>query len=137
MTEAEWKCLGDYARERADDLGLRDWWVRIEKVSSEEDALASCRVIRGRRLVYIRVCEGFREEKPDEQRSTIIHELLHCHMAAMEWVVSATESALGSSAYAICHEGFTDALEHAVDGIAESIAEKYPLISWPTKPRKK
>jgi hypothetical protein len=134
MTEQEWTILGEYIRWVANEMGLRDWWIHLAKEPPEgEDADASIFPTQGRKHAVIHVCRGFRELLPDVQRQVIVHELIHCHLAAAEDVIRldlCATAILGQAVYDMTWSTFKRSVEYAVDGMADAWAEKLPLIEW-------
>ena len=136
MKPEDWVVLGQYVRDRADDLALRDWTFTIaHDPPSHAPALAETRPVYGRRLAAIRFCVEFRELTDDEQRHVVIHELLHCHLADLQHQTgseSRLEKALGQSG-SLALAGIAQSIEYAVDAITDGIAEHHPLIAWTTE----
>lgn len=133
MTENAWGILGQYMRDRADELGLRDWHLFLTHIPpDDEDADGICTPTEGRKHATIKVCRDFKEQlKPDAQRAVIIHELLHCHFqAAVDMVRVDLPRLLGQPAYDVFFPAFRRSMEYAVDGITDAIADKFPLIEW-------
>lgn len=133
MTETQWKTLGDYVRDMADVLGLRDWWLFLDHTPSDDDCVASVKVIYGRRNATIRVSTTFMDERLDAQRNSIIHELLHCHTSQIVNCVDHdlhNSGALGTQALDLLMNTMLRTTELAVDAISMSIADRYPMIEW-------
>lgn len=132
MTDTEWTVLAQYLRSCADKLGLRDWTIRLlhdRPNSPETHAHTEC--VYGRKLAEIKVCRDFREQDPEEQRHTIIHELLHLHTDAADSIVNnEIREALGKQTGYVAYEAHHRAIEIAVDDIATAIAQYFPLIEW-------
>lgn len=133
MIDADWDVLGRYVRALADDLGLRDWSLILKRdPPSDEAALASVNAIEGRKLATVRVCSEYRELTADEQRQTVVHELLHCHLAeGFHYLSKVLRPALGTAADAVL-EAFRLKIEYAVDAIATESANRFPHIEWKT-----
>ena len=133
MTKADRKVLTDYVRSVADDLGLKDWAIEVsDEEPIDPDANASCQPTYGRKYATLRFASDFREHKPESQRNTVVHELLHCHLHPLgeqaEWDLS---ELIGKSAdFAFC-KAFRRNLEYAVDGLAGAYSKHQPLIEWP------
>lgn len=137
MTDAEWIVVETYVRNRARELGLSDWDIVIEREPCDDDtAFAENATTPGRRYAKIKLCKRFRELTADEQRSTIIHELLHCHSAGIEHFLHADlkeHPALTSNEHAFIDAVGMRRIEDMIDGIAEAVALKYPVIQWPKR----
>lgn len=132
MTEAERAILAQYVRERADELGLRDWVIELSRDEpGQDDALAVVEAITGRKKAVVKVCPDFRALSPAEQRNTIIHELLHCHLWPIEEVGDSLDVALSHGQW-MQHKGNVHlAVEYACDGLATAIDELFDLVPWP------
>ena len=74
--------------------------------------------VEGRKYANLRLGECFLVDAAEEQRHTIVHELLHCHLGPMTRMIEA-------------HDGMPPAamlaLEYCVDGLADAIAPLLPL----------
>lgn len=132
MNRADQKELGRYVRFVADEMGLRDWTFNLYYECDEDDCYAVCRTTYGRKQADIRFCDDFRDMKPDAQRHTVIHELLHCHFAAAQDLPrNELLRQLGQSAYDLFMGAYRQAQEYGIDGVADAIEKHYPLIEWP------
>lgn len=108
-----------YIRQLADALHLRDWRIEVsEELPAGENSIASCQPVYGRKYAVIRLSEGFLNDDHDEQRHTVIHELLHCHTGPMNRLLEAEESFTAS---------VRQTMEYMVDGLADAIAPLLPL----------
>ena len=108
-----------YVRQLADTLRLRDWRIEVyEDAPADSTATASCCPVQGRKFAVIRLGESFLTDPPDDQRHTLTHELLHCHLGPMTRMIEA-------------HDGLPPAanlaMEYCVDGLADAIAPLLPL----------
>lgn len=119
--------LGKYVRELADVMGLRDWTITMRDEPCSEDCAADIQVTYGRKFASIRFDPDWASEKPETLRATCIHELLHCHLKPTEWALNNAQSALGMLAFGVLSGAYEDALEVAIDGIANEWANTLPL----------
>lgn len=128
---------GQYARDLADKMELRDWTVNIvnEPPGNENwGASAECRY--GRKFVNIRFCNEFDEWKPENQRSTMVHELLHCHFAAVTQHLADARGNVGKTWVDLLDHVVKTHLEYGIDAVADALAKSLPLP--PTeKPKKR
>jgi len=68
-----------YVRLIADKIALKDWTVQIsESQPADRGAMASVNPCEGRKWGTIFLADGHFGESREEQRHTIVHELLHC-----------------------------------------------------------
>jgi hypothetical protein len=126
------KALALYIRSTADQMGLRDWDFNLLREPCDDDCNAQCRVIYGRKLADIRVSEHFREFDPARIRRTVVHELVHFHLAAAtNSVEHDLDGHLSGQANGLFYSGWLRNLEYGVDGIATAWATTFPLIKWP------
>lgn len=133
MTKADRAELGRYVRWLANELSLRDWeLVLFHRNPDDEDDIATCDPTYGRKRAEISFRDDFRTQTPEVQRHTIVHELLHCHFAAMqEFIRIQTLKPLGQGTYDMFQGAYRQALEYGIDGITDGIAHRFPLIDWP------
>jgi hypothetical protein len=133
VTSAEDKALGAYIRACADEMGLRDWTLtfKSEPLDDSEGAWARCQPTDGEKRATIEVCKEFRTEDADIQRMAIIHELVHCHMASVQFFARNDLSEMLGKSGMLMQQGLERDIEYAVDGIAVAWAEKFPMIGWP------
>lgn len=112
-----------YFRHIADRMALKDWTIEITNdAPSSSTALANVHRIKGRRIARIGLSEGFLRDTQEEQRDTVVHELIHCHLVLADCLVG--EKLSGSDL--IC---YYDAQEYGVDALAATIASLMPLPS--------
>lgn len=131
MKKRDRKALGRYIRAVADEMGLRDWNLHLLNEPADDDCNAQACIIYGRKRASIRVCEGFRDFEPERIRHSVVHELIHCHTAAMDNLVEHDlDEHLGIPTAAIFHAGYRRHAEYAVDGLADALAPHMPLIEW-------
>lgn len=119
--------LGQYVREIADLCGLRDWTVRVDVATADDNHAGECAVTYGRKFGTVRLAEDWASEEPDTVRQTVVHELLHMHTEPIFWAVNNAQDVLGTATFTVLEGGVRDALEVAIDGIATAWAETLPL----------
>lgn len=134
MKKRDHKALTAYIRETADAVGLRDWEVRLSDERAAEGKAASVQAVFGRKFARVLIGKDFRGESPEDQRDTIVHELIHLHLEpAADMVYRDLEKVLGRPADAVFTNGFERQLEYGIDGLAAALAPHMPLIDWPKK----
>ena len=119
--------LYDYIQELAALLNLGQWKITISPLPPEDDALATCRVTSGQQLATIRIAQATIKADPEEQRATLLHELLHIHLWAIGEVVEHAFPALGTTAAGVLEAAHDLAAERAIDALALAIAPFFPL----------
>ena len=120
--------LGAYIREMADIMGLRDWHLNLRHDPPDrEECAADIDVVYGRRAAAIRIQTGWEHWKPEDLRSTVAHELIHCHLNPSRNVLDNMEQAIGQMLHNTAYNALTDYIEYATDAIATAWAEFLPL----------
>lgn len=132
MTKAQAQWLSDYVFLVASKMKLKDWDFDIDESPPDTDnAAAAIRCVPGRKYAVIRVAVDFFQEKPQQQRHSITHELIHCHMSMAHNYI---DGLLDSGDLTCTHrEAFMFNLEYGVDGMADAIAPFMPLPPKPVK----
>lgn len=145
------KAIEHYVRYCANEMGLRDWTLAVNLLVSEADLRntddhdgsnevwgASCEPVRGRK--YATISFGLEvidalivDDRRVDFRQTVAHELTHCHFA-MLWEqlrLDLLESGLlGQNVYDVFIKSVERNMEYGVDGVADAIAQRLPLIDW-------
>lgn len=150
MKKKTHKAIGEYVRYCADAMGLRDWTLRVD-VASDEDLRkiddhdgddqvwgATCDPVRGRKYATISfgplVIQNLLEGDRESFRITVAHELTHCHFA-MLWEQLRHDLWEGRVLAQDTYDQFIKSaernMEYGVDGVAEAIAPRLPLIELP------
>lgn len=134
MKKRDRRVLADYIRTTADEMGLRDWEIRLEDDPASEGCCASVRATYGRKLAKVYVEKDFKTaQTPEEQRDTIVHELIHLHFESMSNMVRCDlERIIGQPTDHVFFNGFERQFEYGVDAMAGALAKHLPLIEWPS-----
>ncbi len=112
-----------YVSEIASQLWLSDWtFVITERAPDSCDADAAIECLQGRKYARLFFSEKHLRDSEQDQRHTIVHELIHCHLALAADIANQ------------CIDGdkfppFRLGMEYAVDGLADAIAPLMPLPS--------
>lgn len=123
MRDERRQAFSPYVRDIADRLRLRDWTIRVmDDEPEDKDAAASCQCIYGRKLANIRLAGSFLDDEPAEQRHTVVHELLHCHLDDAYWFAYGQLPGDGGT-----REAFVRFFEKGIDGLADAISPLLPL----------
>ncbi len=126
--------MGPYIRHLANLLGLRDWTITFQAEPVVEDKQGQVQCIYGRKQAMIKLAWDASHQDPEKVRHTVVHELLHCHLDPISRVVENVETNLGEALYGVVRCSHRDAIEWAVDGIADAVA---PLLPLPVKAKRK
>lgn len=71
---------------------------------------------------------------PAQQRVTLVHELVHCHLEPLSWSFNqAAETGLPATALNIATHTFGQRVERATDDLARLLAPHCPLPPWTKK----
>ena len=140
MRKRDRKELGRYVRWIADEMGLRDWTLRIDIAQPEApngaDGMewgASCAPIPGRKAATITFAPWQRNVDLEQLRETVVHELTHCHFFGLwDTVRRDILHPLGQTTYDVFVAGLERHMEYGVDAMAEALAPHMPLIEWPS-----
>jgi hypothetical protein len=126
--------LGEYMRDVADKMGLRDWHLWLSKEPAPQDpydkeskVAAHVHVVHGSKRATISFHKDWMHDDPDEFRQNMVHELIHCHTAPMRWAVNNVKFTASGPMYEVICAAYEDAHEVAVDDISRAWAEFMPL----------
>jgi hypothetical protein len=132
MTKRDQKVLGRYIRRVADELELRDWTLTLSNNPAPKDCYGHMTETYGRKLAVIEVCADFRNLDAEQQRHTIVHELVHCHLAPpTNMVLNDLEKELSDTTDRIFWASYKRQIEYSTDALASALAKHLPLIDWP------
>lgn len=128
MTPKQTRSLVRYMSDLTREYGLGSWRIIVHEGCTEDDHAAEVSCVYGRRIAHVNLAADFASYPPEEQRSTILHELTHIHLDQMNSLIDETlPAAMGAPAYTAFLAGYRQAMEHATDAIAMAIADKFPL----------
>lgn len=127
MTNEQRAGLAAYIRRLADLMELRDWRFKLGDHPAAEDCGAHIEVVAGRRFATVTVPFAWPGFDPTEQRHYACHELLHAHLAPVEFAVQSLQTNLGDHVFGVFAELHKTAIEHAIDAIADALAPYLPL----------
>ncbi|EFD50340.1 hypothetical protein HMPREF0569_1593 [Micrococcus luteus SK58] len=116
-----------FMAEVASVLGLPQWSIRVMEKPCEKDAQATVGVIHGRYVAEVRLSRGWTHVHPDEQRNTLVHEVLHLFHHRIDDVVLAAESAVPKKALRRLHDGLNVELEYMVD-LLTTVVQDMPAV---------
>lgn len=144
LTKPQRAAIGEYLRDAADALELRDWTVFLELEPADQDAnpkgevaWAEVTCIYGRKHAHVAVAEHFTAlgktlEGRRRQRHILVHEMTHAILGPLQDHVRIhLPNHLGQQGYDIFYAAFYQHLEYAVDQIAAVAAKHLPLPNIP------
>ncbi|MCC6311345.1 MAG: hypothetical protein IT345_10565 [Trueperaceae bacterium] len=129
MTPKQYRSLARYMASIAKDFGLRDWALTLhDEPPDDPNALASVECVFGRRNAHVRVAQDFDQYPPEDQRTAILHELIHVHTEGLRALLrNSLPDLIGHPTFNALWAGVTQADEHATDALADAIAPYYPV----------
>jgi hypothetical protein len=115
--------MAPYLRHLADEMGLRDWTVFVHSDSPDDNRhMAEADCVYGQKRINVSVADKFFGGDEEDHRKTLVHELIHAHLAPMHHYL---HRVLEDSEF----EAYQLTMEYAVDGMAEEWAKHLPLPS--------
>lgn len=130
LTTAQRSKLLKYVRSMADTLGLKDWTITISPDPVEKSANASAQVTcpAGAKIADIEFGADFASKSREEQRWTVVHELVHLHFEPMALMTEeVAKKTMSPEAGSVFSAAFIHELEYGVDGVAVAVSPLLPL----------
>lgn len=124
------RALLKYIRAVMNEMELRDWTIHVmhDPLPADSGNLASINRTYGQKRAAISLCAGWDNLDADIRRSTIIHELLHCHWAGADSTIEEDlPNLLGMPTFNAFFEGYRRHMEYAIDAMAEAFSRYIPL----------
>lgn len=133
--DAAWQTLTDYVTAMQAEFHVEHWEVTI--LTDELPDADTTEIEQTLRIeqdtTEWRIGDRFFDQEPEEQRTTVVHEMIHMHMwHSWSDLAHALEAAVPSSAWEIMRRSHEKANERDTERLARAIAPKYDLIEWPT-----
>lgn len=115
----------------ADGIGLHEWGLSLDTGDPEqEDAAGMCYPFPKTQTAVIVFNWDYMEQNGEEVfRRCAVHELLHCHFAAMDTTVHSAEQLLGTIGWSVFSSAWDLAMETCLDAIATVLARQFLLPS--------
>lgn len=136
-TEQRKKAVTTHLKDLATILLLQDWTIKVmwDKYCEEfDDSYATNTPIGDSRHCEVRFSKKFLELEDHEMTQVLVHELLHCHMFAVDDYAEEIVAELASKkTSAVFNLGHTKLLETAIDGMADAIARLVPQFVLPQR----
>ncbi|MFH2072364.1 MAG: hypothetical protein ABIJ75_05875 [Actinomycetota bacterium] len=108
-------------------LYLGHWRIIISDVPADPNTYAQIKPTVCRDAAVLKVADDLLGNPPDVIRDSIVHELIHCIMEPIRWVMINGTNELSRSAAVIHEENHHDAMELATDRLARAVAPAAPL----------
>jgi hypothetical protein len=125
-----------YVRRVRNWMALQHWEISIiDRAPSDNTARAQLETTEGRYLAGLWVSDSFFDSPAEEQRQTVVHELLHVAGREQNDVIRAggLSTVLGQTAYGLVWENYKAAHERLVDQLASVLAPHAPLPRIPRR----
>jgi hypothetical protein len=134
MSRVYFDAVKEYVADLCDLLRLRDWTVEIAtEYTDHDEAWGTVNVMDQRYHVTVKLCRDFPELTSDQQRLTLVHELLHVYLDPIDFIIRRTvEPLVGKSTWIAVEQVLERDIELAVDKLAESVAPLCPVFKPPS-----
>lgn len=137
-TDERWAILGAYIRDIADRMGLGRWHFDL---SHDVPECGDERFTTAARVEYAFGCLKFiitfgdiffADYSPDEQRHTVVHELVHIVLSGSAANLDAfgTLDCISKTMWRLFLRGHTHITERETDWVASLIAPRFDYIDW-------
>lgn len=128
MNDAQHAAWLAYIREIANTLLLHDWDITLSRAISESSIYrAEIALHRERDEANIELSDVWFGRTPEQQRQTLVHELLHIHTTRLCRVVTRLHERLGSDVTTYVENAHDEEEEILVDRLARILAPYLPL----------
>lgn len=115
------------------EMELYDWRITLSRTPCEDGSYAHISPTYGQRHALLYVADDFARVEAGRANKALVHELLHCHWAIVQWLAEDDTFArtLGRAAYDLWFSGFRVAHETAIDSVALVLAPHLTPLRWP------
>jgi hypothetical protein len=113
-------------------MRLGQWDIELVRKPAEDGASASMSDVPGRHRACIWLCKDFDSSYTRyEQRNAVVHELVHLHLAPLEYHLEVQNGKVDEEAEERqrIHKGHRSHEEYAVDDLTRIIAPSMPMPS--------
>jgi hypothetical protein len=107
-------------------MGLGHWEITVSPESAPDDSWADIEVSTNLYHATIRFSPKLWEEKPEDVKRVVAHELIHSHQAGIERLVETLEKPLGSSSYELVSTVWDVESERSADSLSKVLAQLMP-----------
>lgn len=123
FTEKQFHEVEDYVKEVQRVMGLSNWKLHVTNEATANDAYAETNIGDVGMDCYMKFAEDFYTLEPEQQRETILHEMMHMWL---QHLVSDYEMNLSPESKTLMRRH----AERVVDGLACALAPLLPLPTW-------
>ena len=107
-------------------MGLGHWEITVSPESAPDDSWADIEVSTNLYHATIRFSPKLWDEKPEDVKRVVAHELIHIHQAGIERLVETLEKQLGSSTYELLNTVWDVESERSADSLSKVVAQLMP-----------
>ena len=107
-------------------MGLGHWEITVSTESAPDDSWADIEVSTNLYHATIRFSPKLWDEKPEDVKRVVAHELIHIHQAGIERLVETLEKPLGSSSYELVSTVWDVESERSADSLSKVLAQLMP-----------
>ena len=118
--------LRDYIRQCADEVGLREWSIRLKPEPPDNECDAQVAVTEDQHDAAIRVTDEFFEYDTPKQRRIVAHELLHVLTNGMLEVTSSLSPQVPNAAWSVFWSLLNREEELIVDSLSRVLERVLP-----------
>jgi hypothetical protein len=125
--------LKAYVVKLQQELRLAHWNINFEGVYCPDTSMAEIVISPAQHTAEISLCKGWRKWNPSVMRSTIAHELMHCHVNAINEIAEEHLEELAPKTFAERKKGMDYVNERVTDALAEMVAPHLTLPKIPVR----
>jgi len=128
MNDAQHAALSAYIRDLADVLHLRDWEISLSRTISDTGHYrAEISLHQQKDEAIIELAESWFGRTREQQRRTLVHELLHIHTSRLCRVMTRVSTQIGSELMTYLESTHGEEEEIVIERLARVIAPMMPL----------
>lgn len=119
-----------YLLELARGSGLAGWRIDIAEEPAAAEHWVSVSVERSQAVATLSLNADLFDQPPADQRHYLVHELVHVHLAPLDWSFEDAALSLGVRARRFAEGTWDQRSERACDDIARLLSPRLPLPPW-------
>ena len=124
LTPDDWDGIAQYLAYLCRELRLTHWTIHLSQHPTKKRHAGSIAPVYGRKHATLFLSRFWPRYDAYEQKHTLIHELLHLYFFDTQSAVGRLEQTLDPCAFHLVWESHTEALEFAVDALADVLAAR-------------
>lgn len=115
------------------EMKLSHWKIDFENYYCADLALAEIQIAPAQNSASLSLCKGWKKWNPSLLRSTIAHELMHCHINAINEIAEEHLEELSPKTFAMRKTGIDYVNERVTDSLAEMMSVHLTLPKIPSR----